>query len=89
MLLVVIFLIVIVLFRYTGSHLINSLVLLENIVLLIYFMLVLLSARGGGCVLQVLVLFVLSVSRARLGLRVLVSLARRHGNDLFKSYSLL
>jgi NADH-ubiquinone oxidoreductase chain 4L len=83
------FLLVMFLFSYVGSHLINSLILLENIVLLIYFMLVLLSASGGICVLQVLVLFVLSVSRARLGLSVLVTLARSHGNDLFKSYSLL
>jgi len=86
---IILTLIAFLLFVYLGRHLLNSLIILENLVLLIYITMVINSFRRNSSISQILVLFVLTVARARVGLSVLVTLARRHGNDLFRRYNLL
>lgn len=72
-----------------NKHLLVVLLSLEFIVLVIFFLLLLLLRFIDYDIFILIVFLVFSVCEGSLGLSVLVSIIRTHGNDYFQSFSLL
>nr|YP_010192710.1 NADH dehydrogenase subunit 4L [Dodona maculosa]QZP40864.1 NADH dehydrogenase subunit 4L [Dodona maculosa] len=70
------------------KHLLIVLMSLEFIVLSIYFMLMLYLSMVDYNMYMLMIFLVLSVCEGALGLSILVSLIRTHGNDYFQSFNL-
>nr|QWT29591.1 NADH dehydrogenase subunit 4L [Abraxas latifasciata] len=71
------------------KHLLIILLSLEFMVLSIFFFLMLYLMMIDFELYMLMVFLVFSVCEGALGLSILVSLIRTHGNDFFKSFSLL
>nr|WAR69318.1 NADH dehydrogenase subunit 4L [Dodona eugenes] len=71
------------------KHLLIVLMSLEFIVLSIYFMLMLYLNMIDYNMYMLMIFLVLSVCEGALGLSILVSLIRTHGNDYFQSFNLI
>nr|YP_010615446.1 NADH dehydrogenase subunit 4L [Dodona egeon]WAT94116.1 NADH dehydrogenase subunit 4L [Dodona egeon] len=71
------------------KHLLIVLMSLEFIVLSIYFMLMLYLSMIDYNMYMLMIFLVLSVCEGALGLSILVSLIRTHGNDYFQSFNLI
>nr|QZZ18224.1 NADH dehydrogenase subunit 4L [Hasora schoenherr] len=71
------------------KHLLIMLLSLEFIVLSIYFMLLLYLSFFEFDMYMLMVFLVFSVCEGALGLSILVSMIRTHGNDYFQSFNLL
>uniref|UniRef100_UPI0030026037 NADH dehydrogenase subunit 4L n=1 Tax=Parotis suralis TaxID=1266113 RepID=UPI0030026037 len=71
------------------KHLLIVLLSLEFIVLSIFFFMVLLFSYIKYDMYMLMVFLVFSVCEGALGLSILVSMIRTHGNDYFQSFNLL
>nr|YP_010968428.1 NADH dehydrogenase subunit 4L [Aurivittia aurivittata]WNO18769.1 NADH dehydrogenase subunit 4L [Aurivittia aurivittata] len=71
------------------KHLLIMLLSLEFIVLSLYMMLVLYLNMMEFDIYMLMVFLVFSVCEGALGISILVSMIRTHGNDYFQSFSLL
>nr|YP_010274861.1 NADH dehydrogenase subunit 4L [Mooreana trichoneura]UJV31554.1 NADH dehydrogenase subunit 4L [Mooreana trichoneura] len=76
-------------FVYNHKHLLIMLLSLEFIVLSIYMMLVLYLNYMEFEIYILMIFLVFSVCEGALGISILVSMIRSHGNDYFQSYNLL
>uniref|UniRef100_A0AAU7NID7 NADH-ubiquinone oxidoreductase chain 4L n=1 Tax=Salassa olivacea TaxID=3073723 RepID=A0AAU7NID7_9NEOP len=72
-----------------NKHLLIVLLSLEFIVLSIFFLLLLFLSFIEYDLYMLMVFLVFSVCEGALGLSILVSMIRTHGNDYFQSFSLL
>nr|AHI16925.1 NADH dehydrogenase subunit 4L [Actias artemis aliena] len=72
-----------------NKHLLIVLLSLEFIVLSIFFLLLLMLSYIEYDLYMLMVFLVFSVCEGALGLSILVSMIRTHGNDYFQSFSLL
>nr|SSD62309.1 NADH dehydrogenase subunit 4L [Battus belus] len=71
------------------KHLLIVLLSLEFIVLSIFFFFVIYFNNVENDVYMLMVFLLFSVCEGALGLSILVSMIRTHGNDYFQSFSLL
>nr|YP_010287581.1 NADH dehydrogenase subunit 4L [Acrobasis inouei]UKT61912.1 NADH dehydrogenase subunit 4L [Acrobasis inouei] len=71
------------------KHLMIVLLSLEFIVLSMFFMLLLYLSYIENNMYMLMVFLVFSVCEGALGLSILVSMIRTHGNDYFQSFNLL
>nr|WEV93810.1 NADH dehydrogenase subunit 4L [Herpetogramma luctuosalis] len=71
------------------KHLLIVLLSLEFIVLSIFFFMVLMLSYIEYDMYMLMVFLVFSVCEGALGLSILVSMIRTHGNDYFQSFNLL
>nr|YP_011017081.1 NADH dehydrogenase subunit 4L [Orthaga disparoidalis]WQB62439.1 NADH dehydrogenase subunit 4L [Orthaga disparoidalis] len=71
------------------KHLLIVLLSLEFIVLSIFFLLLLCLMYTENSMYMLMVFLVFSVCEGALGLSILVSMIRTHGNDYFQSFNLL
>uniref|UniRef100_UPI003001D29E NADH dehydrogenase subunit 4L n=1 Tax=Parotis laceritalis TaxID=3112171 RepID=UPI003001D29E len=71
------------------KHLLIVLLSLEFIVLSIFFFLIMLFSYIEYDMYMLMVFLVFSVCEGALGLSILVSMIRTHGNDYFQSFNLL
>nr|YP_011017107.1 NADH dehydrogenase subunit 4L [Teliphasa nubilosa]WQB62465.1 NADH dehydrogenase subunit 4L [Teliphasa nubilosa] len=71
------------------KHLLIVLLSLEFIVLSIFFFLVMYLTYLENSMYMLMVFLVFSVCEGALGLSILVSMIRSHGNDYFQSFNLL
>nr|AII02360.1 NADH dehydrogenase subunit 4L [Ethmia eupostica] len=71
------------------KHLLIVLLSLEFIVLSMFFMMLLLLSFIENDLYMLMVFLVFSVCEGALGLSILVSMIRTHGNDYFQSFNLL
>nr|YP_009236713.1 NADH dehydrogenase subunit 4L [Telchinia bonasia]AMJ17180.1 NADH dehydrogenase subunit 4L [Telchinia bonasia] len=71
------------------KHLLIVLMSLEFIVLSIFFFLLLYLMMMGYNMYMLMVFLVFSVCEGALGLSILVSMIRTHGNDYFQSFNLI
>uniref|UniRef100_UPI0030E066F8 NADH dehydrogenase subunit 4L n=1 Tax=Pyrausta phoenicealis TaxID=2927193 RepID=UPI0030E066F8 len=71
------------------KHLLIVLLSLEFIVLSIFFFMVILFINVDYDMYMLMVFLVFSVCEGALGLSILVSMIRTHGNDYFQSFNLL
>nr|YP_009648779.1 NADH dehydrogenase subunit 4L [Pseudohelice subquadrata]QCZ36097.1 NADH dehydrogenase subunit 4L [Pseudohelice subquadrata] len=71
------------------SHLLNSLLSLEFMMLGVFWLLSLQLSMIGSEIYFSLFFLTLAVCEGALGLSLLVLIVRSHGNDYFKSFSLL
>nr|AOY36212.1 NADH dehydrogenase subunit 4L [Palpita nigropunctalis] len=71
------------------KHLLIILLSLEFIVLSIFFLMLMLFSYIEYDMYMLMVFLVFSVCEGALGLSILVSMIRTHGNDYFQSFSLL
>nr|QZZ18198.1 NADH dehydrogenase subunit 4L [Bibasis miraculata] len=71
------------------KHLLIMLLSLEFIILSIYFMMLLYLSFIEYDMYMLMVFLVFSVCEGALGLSILVSMIRTHGNDYFQSFNLL
>uniref|UniRef100_UPI00300335E6 NADH dehydrogenase subunit 4L n=1 Tax=Parotis pomonalis TaxID=1557996 RepID=UPI00300335E6 len=71
------------------KHLLIVLLSLEFIVLSIFFFLVILFSYIEYDMYMLMVFLVFSVCEGALGLSILVSMIRTHGNDYFQSFNML
>nr|YP_010894985.1 NADH dehydrogenase subunit 4L [Apystomyia elinguis]WJW73498.1 NADH dehydrogenase subunit 4L [Apystomyia elinguis] len=79
----------VVIFVSNSKHLLSMLLSLEYIVLSLYFLLfIYLNYMNYECFFSMIFL-VFSVCEGALGLSILVSMIRTHGNDYFQSFSVL
>nr|QZZ18211.1 NADH dehydrogenase subunit 4L [Burara oedipodea] len=85
----VIFMIGNMIFVSKHKHLLIMLLSLEFIVLSIYFMMLLYLSFIEFDMYMLMVFLVFSVCEGALGLSILVSMIRTHGNDYFQSFNLL
>nr|YP_010713877.1 NADH dehydrogenase subunit 4L [Glyphocrangon regalis]WDD39097.1 NADH dehydrogenase subunit 4L [Glyphocrangon regalis] len=76
---------------FIGSrkHLLNILLSLEYIMLSIFWFMTIVMVNMGGEGYFVLFFLTFAVCEGALGLSLLVSIVRSHGNDKFRSFSLL
>nr|YP_002916050.1 NADH dehydrogenase subunit 4L [Eriogyna pyretorum]ACN22008.1 NADH dehydrogenase subunit 4L [Eriogyna pyretorum] len=72
-----------------NKHLLIVLLSLEFIVLSIFFILLMLLSFIDYDMYMLMVFLVFSVCEGALGLSILVSMIRTHGNDYFQSFNLL
>nr|YP_010947341.1 NADH dehydrogenase subunit 4L [Mustilizans shennongi]WGO62366.1 NADH dehydrogenase subunit 4L [Mustilizans shennongi] len=72
-----------------NKHLLIVLLSLEFMVLSVFFLLLLLLSFINYDMYMLMVFLVFSVCEGALGLSILVSMIRTHGNDYFQSFSLL
>nr|AML26376.1 NADH dehydrogenase subunit 4L [Staphylinidae sp. BMNH 1274633] len=79
----------ILVFSLKRKHLLLMLLSLEFIVLSLYFMLVVYLSSFMYETYFCMIFLTLSVCEGVLGLSILVSLIRSHGNDYFQSFSVL
>nr|WGO62249.1 NADH dehydrogenase subunit 4L [Andraca olivacea] len=89
MLFIILFLIGNLIFVSKNKHLLVVLLSLEFLVLGIFFFLLLLLSFINYDMYMLMVFLVFSVCEGSLGLSILVSMIRTHGNDYFQSFSLL
>nr|YP_009729791.1 NADH dehydrogenase subunit 4L [Leptalina unicolor]QHW07581.1 NADH dehydrogenase subunit 4L [Leptalina unicolor] len=85
----IMFLIGNIIFVSKHKHLIIMLLSLEFIVLSIYFLLLLYLSYIEFDMFMLMVFLVFSVCEGALGISILVSMIRTHGNDYFQSFNLL
>nr|QXI88800.1 NADH dehydrogenase subunit 4L [Halpe nephele] len=71
------------------KHLLIMLLSLEFIVLIIFFMMMLYLSFIEFDMYMLMVYLVFSVCEGALGISILVSMIRTHGNDYYQSFSLL
>nr|YP_009158240.1 NADH dehydrogenase subunit 4L [Papilio demoleus]AKN78919.1 NADH dehydrogenase subunit 4L [Papilio demoleus] len=71
------------------KHLLIVLLSLEFIVLSIFFLLVMFLSNIEYDMYMLMIFLLFSVCEGALGLAILVSMIRTHGNDYFQSFSLL
>nr|YP_010615459.1 NADH dehydrogenase subunit 4L [Abisara chela]WAT94129.1 NADH dehydrogenase subunit 4L [Abisara chela] len=71
------------------KHLLIVLMSLEFIVLSIYFMMMMYLSMINYNMYMLMIFLVLSVCEGALGLSILVSMLRTHGNDYFQSFNLI
>nr|YP_009236817.1 NADH dehydrogenase subunit 4L [Telchinia serena]AMJ17284.1 NADH dehydrogenase subunit 4L [Telchinia serena] len=71
------------------KHLLIVLMSLEFIVLSIFFFLMLYLMMIGYSMYMLMVFLVFTVCEGALGLSILVSMIRTHGNDYFQSFNLI
>nr|YP_010616533.1 NADH dehydrogenase subunit 4L [Vagrans egista]WAU48167.1 NADH dehydrogenase subunit 4L [Vagrans egista] len=71
------------------KHLLIVLMSLEFIVLSIFFLMMLYLMMMNYNLYMLMVFLVFSVCEGALGLSILVSMIRTHGNDYFQSYNLI
>nr|QFQ01327.1 NADH dehydrogenase subunit 4L [Acanthephyra smithi] len=71
------------------KHLLNTLLSLEYIMLSIFWFMVIMIVNLGGDSYFVLFFLTLAACEGALGLALLVSVVRTHGNDNFSSFSVL
>ena len=71
------------------KHLLNTLLSLEYIILSIFWLLTVSIARLGGDCFFVLFFLALAACEGALGLGLLISIVRRHGNDNFSRFNVL
>nr|QJF47666.1 NADH dehydrogenase subunit 4L [Plebejus argus] len=71
------------------KHLLIMLMSLEFIVLSLYFLLMLYLMNIMFNMYMLMIFLVLTVCEGALGLSILVSMIRTHGNDYFQSFSLI
>nr|YP_009250762.1 NADH dehydrogenase subunit 4L [Rhinotermes hispidus]AMX23115.1 NADH dehydrogenase subunit 4L [Rhinotermes hispidus]URH16771.1 NADH dehydrogenase subunit 4L [Rhinotermes hispidus] len=76
-------------FTSNRSHLLSTLLSLEFIVLALYLFLYYYFCSFSFNLYFVVYFLVFSVCESSLGLSILVSMIRSHGNDYFQSYSVL
>nr|QAX91242.1 NADH dehydrogenase subunit 4L [Schedorhinotermes sarawakensis] len=76
-------------FTSNRSHLLSTLLSLEFIVLALYLSLYYYFCSFNYSLFFVVYFLVFSVCESSLGLSILVSMIRSHGNDYFQSYSVL
>nr|UDF83739.1 NADH dehydrogenase subunit 4L [Mythicomyia sp.] len=72
-----------------GKHLLTMMLILEYIVLSIYLFLYLFLLESFSELYFSVVFLTFSVCEGALGLSLLVSLVRSHGNDYFQSFTIL
>nr|YP_006504061.1 NADH dehydrogenase subunit 4L [Actias selene]AFM95201.1 NADH dehydrogenase subunit 4L [Actias selene] len=90
--LVVIFIMFIIgnlIFVSKNKHLLVVLLSLEFIVLSIFFLMLMMLSYIEYDLYMLMVFLVFSLCEGALGLSILVSMIRTHGNDYFQSFSLL
>lgn len=85
----IIFLIGNLIFVSKRKHLLIILISLEFIVLRIYFLLLIYLIIINNNIYLLIVFLVLSVCEGALGLSILVSMVRTHGNDYFQRFNLI
>nr|YP_009236687.1 NADH dehydrogenase subunit 4L [Telchinia circeis]AMJ17154.1 NADH dehydrogenase subunit 4L [Telchinia circeis] len=88
-LILVMFLIGNMIFVSKHKHLLIVLMSLEMIVLSVYFLLMLYLMEIDYNLYMLMVFLVFSVCEGALGLSILVSMIRTHGNDYFQSFNLI
>nr|YP_010597230.1 NADH dehydrogenase subunit 4L [Polyommatus amorata]WAK98815.1 NADH dehydrogenase subunit 4L [Polyommatus amorata] len=71
------------------KHLLIMLMSLEFIVLILYFLLMLYLMNIMFNMYMLMIFLVLTVCEGALGLSILVSMIRTHGNDYFQSFNLI
>nr|DAZ91285.1 TPA_asm: ND4L [Gammarus wautieri] len=76
-------------FVWNYSHLLNSLLSLEFLVLMVYWLLSLNMFAGGGGSFFMIFYIIMSVCEGVLGLALLIMSAYSHGSDSMKNYSVL
>nr|QXU76338.1 NADH dehydrogenase subunit 4L [Choroterpes yixingensis] len=76
-------------FSSKRKHLLGMLLSLEFIMLVIYLMMLLYLVQGGLDLYFLMMFLVMMVCEGALGLSVLVSMIRTHGNDYFQSFNIL
>nr|YP_009350256.1 NADH dehydrogenase subunit 4L [Macrotermes malaccensis]AQP26693.1 NADH dehydrogenase subunit 4L [Macrotermes malaccensis] len=76
-------------FCSSRKHLLITLLSLEFIVLVLYFSVYYYLCSFNFSLFFVVYFLVFSVCEGSLGLSILVSMVRSHGNDYFQSYSVL
>ncbi|YP_009180487.1 NADH dehydrogenase subunit 4L (mitochondrion) [Amyelois transitella] len=76
-------------FSSKQKHLLIVLLSLEFIVLSMFFMLMLYLSQIENSMYMLMVFLVFSVCEGALGLSILVSMIRTHGNDYFQGFNLL
>nr|AII02256.1 NADH dehydrogenase subunit 4L [Endrosis sarcitrella] len=89
MLIMIMFIIGNMIFVSKHKHLLIVLLSLEFIVLSIFFLLLLMLSFVEYDMYMLMVFLVFSVCEGALGLSILVSMIRTHGNDYFQSFNLL
>uniref|UniRef100_UPI0030033866 NADH dehydrogenase subunit 4L n=1 Tax=Parotis fallacialis TaxID=3112170 RepID=UPI0030033866 len=88
-LMVIMFILGNMIFVSKHKHLLIVLLSLEFIVLSIFFLMVMLFNYINYDMYMLMVFLVFSVCEGALGLSILVSMIRTHGNDYFQSFNLL
>nr|YP_010464336.1 NADH dehydrogenase subunit 4L [Opatrum subaratum]UUL71713.1 NADH dehydrogenase subunit 4L [Opatrum subaratum] len=78
-----------IMFSMKRKHLLLMLLSLEFIVLSVYFLMFFYLSQAGNEYFFSMVFLTFSVCEGVLGLSILVSLIRTHGNDYFQSFSVL
>nr|WIM00457.1 NADH dehydrogenase subunit 4L [Graphium agetes] len=78
-----------IIFVSKRKHLLIVLLSLEFIVLSIFFFLVMLLNFMNNDMYMLMIFLLFSVCEGALGLSILVSMIRTHGNDYFQSFNLL
>nr|YP_009630788.1 NADH dehydrogenase subunit 4L [Astictopterus jama]QBS14449.1 NADH dehydrogenase subunit 4L [Astictopterus jama] len=76
-------------FVFKHKHLLITLLSLEFIVLSIYMMMMMYLSFFEFDMYMLMVFLVFSVCEGALGISIMVSMIRTHGNDYFQSFSLL
>ncbi len=76
-------------FTLRGKHLLNSLIMLEYLVIIAFLMCTMFVSGTANSYVCLFVLFVLSVSSAALGLSLMICLCRSHGKDFLSAYNVL
>nr|QHW07037.1 NADH dehydrogenase subunit 4L [Choreutis emplecta] len=89
MLVMLMFIIGNMIFISKNKHLLIVLLSLEFMVLVLYFFMLILFSYSDYNMYMLMVFLVFSVCEGALGLSILVSMIRTHGNDYFQSYNLL
>nr|YP_009759750.1 NADH dehydrogenase subunit 4L [Phauda flammans]QIQ56361.1 NADH dehydrogenase subunit 4L [Phauda flammans] len=89
MVMVIMFLVGNMIFVSKYKHLLIVLLSLEFIVLSIFFFLMLVLSKIEYDLYMLMIFLVFSVCEGALGLSVLISMIRSHGNDYFQSFNLL
>lgn len=89
MVILVIYLVGNIIFVSKHKHLLIVLLSLEFIVLRIFFFIILYLIIINNNIYILIVFLVFSVCEGALGLSILVSMIRTHGNDYFYSYNLI
>nr|UPI55412.1 NADH dehydrogenase subunit 4L [Dysdercus evanescens] len=87
--LIVMFLSGLIVFCLSHKHLLLTLFSIEYLVLFLYFMFNIFMLMFGFEMYFILVFLIFSVCEGALGLGVLVSMTRSHGNDYLSSLSIL
>lgn len=89
MVILIMYLIGNLIFSSKQKHLLIVLLSLEFIVLRIFFLILLYVSYFESNIYILIVFLVFSVCEGALGLSILVSIIRTHGNDYFQSFNLL